>query len=223
MGIEAAGAFENYESLILRLPKFPVGFRGQPFKLNENTLENGFDKKRHFFAGNLSSLGIEEARKSWPDFRYAFQFAMHSSKTYSQQTLKSINLEEEVSYFKEHPEEYSSILVLVFPDLTDLPNWPKPLLGDTKLNRWFMKKLSPKNIAGIVQSQQEDFIEFEQELRKNPQLVERNSPITGKMEGYKLMLEHTLNKTLYRYLEFLVSFNPNRNTQSQPEPQKIRP
>jgi len=199
MGIEEA-PFANYESLLLKLPKFPVGFRGQPAELNQITVTNGFDMPINYYMARLTNLGIDELKKIWPTFKNQFRVSMGWGQTLNEEIEEIKTVKEAVSYFTEHPTEYSSVLVLVFPEITDLPEY------DIKNRMFFKQKLAAKNVAGVIHAQKEDFVEFKKNLQNN-----LNSANNSQLTPQHLLDQHLENKMLSRYLEFLVNFKANKS------------
>ena len=55
-------SFESNETLLSRLPKFPVGFRGQAVEFNEKTFKTGFDIPREYFVINLQKLSLNDIK-----------------------------------------------------------------------------------------------------------------------------------------------------------------
>lgn len=195
MGTELA-SFESNEALLSRLPKFPVGFRGQAAEFNEKTLLSGFDRPREYFVINLRKLSLNDIRMQWSELREQFNFSVKWGRTDNQQSIRNnMSVSEVIAYYKEHPAEFSSILVLTFPRLTD---WPlSHIKSKYWYYAWYKHKLPPKNIAGVIHSQREDFLEFEDQLARDLSL--------GK--DFERLHQHIKSKMMTRYLEFLVGSN----------------
>ena len=132
-------------------------------------------------------------RSEWEELRNHFNFSVKSGRTVNQHsTRKDMTVQETVTYYIEHPAEYSSVLVLTFPKLID---WPLSYIKSKHFGYgWYKHKLAPRNIVGVINSQREDFLEFEERLAIDSLLGKIFEPMHQCLE----------NKMMTRYLEFLV-------------------
>lgn len=199
MGIELA-SFESNEALLSRLPKFPVGFRGQAVEFNKKTLQVGLDTPREYFVINLTRLSLDDIKMGWKELRNQFNFSVKCGRTINQHsTRKDVTVQEAITYYIEHPVEYSSVLVLAFPKLTD---WLQSHIKSKDAGYgWYKHKLSPRNIVGTVNSQKQDFLEFQEQLTLDQLL--------GKT--FESMHQYLESRMMTRYLEFLAGLKSETN------------
>ncbi len=184
-----------YEKWRQSLPDYSVGLRGQSSQFNETILEHGFDKRRWYFAINLSELdwdGMREIRGELHDwFDYLVRFGKEASTNKSREITLDTP-EQCLTYFSQHPQEYISLLLLKFPGIRGWyhsHNIIRVSLGGEE-QQTFQHKLSRNFIVKDLYLNQSDFERVREELVKRG--LDLNDP------KYKDIMTNKLSRLMLR-------------------------
>lgn len=189
MEIYPNGPRSEYEKFRARMPKYLIGFRGQSNEFTRQTLENGFDRSREYFVVDLN-LNWNQMRKRFHDLHHKIHFSLDwGYNPYFPPRDKSVNVGPALEYYKDHPDEYNSLLLLRFPGIKGRIFATRP----NKEGDWSEKKVPKEFIAGTITLSKEDFQATEDKLQK----------ISGNLEGKDFSEMHRRLSRLFvrRFLE----------------------
>lgn len=197
---ESLYSHEIYEDLRKRLPDFPVGFRGQPYQYAEKTLSEGFDIARPYYAFDCRLLTWEtlqlERDRLLGCFAESMNFGLSDITERPHFTDPDYSADRILSYYQQHPTEYSSILVLQFPGEFGTQFYSPPRSYECPIT--FQKALIPQAcISGVVTLDENDFLQSSKVLKDHSDLDERQ-----KLSLSRKILQARLAK---KYIEAIVS------------------
>ena len=194
MSFEGLKSREIYERFKKSLPTSNVGYRGQAAHFTEVTLIKGFQKPRNYQFVDFSLINWNYLRLQKRSLEGSFNSAVDYGKSLSIQDEQQLTPRQLLDIFIDHPEKYSTVLALYFPEtadkrFTDIKRGVYPPYQGT----WMCEALPVEIIYGVVILSPLDFQEIVQRLDKREELTWFNIDLILRKRMMKAYLR-TLNE-----------------------------